>query len=121
MEAGDPGIDAACVSLEHRPLCRSRPGQHCACDATEAEQPRGAVLFDRHRAKELRELSCGETAREIHLEKAVLAVRKSGAVGQIGAPGSLDGRHPERIARDVHRRAEPRSTQLTVELRQRPV
>src|SRR5262249_16569504 len=104
-EAGDAGVDAARVRLQQRSVGRGGRSYDLARHRAEAEQTGLAVLSDRHPAEELRELAGREPPREIHLEKAVLAVHEAGRVGEINPIGGLDGRDPKRVSTDAHRGA----------------
>ena len=48
------------------------------------------------------ELACRDTPQEIHLEEAVLTVHEAGRIGEIGASGGFERRHPKRVALDLH-------------------
>ncbi len=76
------------------------------------------VLPEATRAEQLRQLAGREPARQVHLEKAVLGMRVTRGVGQIGARGGGDHRNAARIALDGGFSAERRRVRRAVELRQ---
>jgi hypothetical protein len=80
--------------------------------------PRAPIVLQGDTAEQFGELTAGEPAREIHLEKTVLRVREAGRERKVGAIRSRDGGNAERVALDADRRGDT-SRALTVEPRKR--
>ena len=74
------------------------------------EQAGLLVLLDRHLPEQLGELASGEPARQVHLEKAILAVDESRRVSEVDAIRGRDSGNTEAIPLDFHRRREARGT-----------
>src|SRR6202034_3727913 len=104
-ESFESRIYAAGIGLEQRTVLRVGLRQHLARHVAEPEEAELAVLIERHRTEQLRELARGEPPRQVHLEEAILRVQEAGGEGEVAAAGRRDGRHAARIARDGHRRA----------------
>ena len=94
-------------------------GDHLPRDSAEPEKARLAILLERHRTEQFRELPGREAPREVHLEEAILGVEEAGGEGKIAPIGGLDRRHAARIAGDAYRGGELGLSQLPVEPRQR--
>ena len=117
-QRGEPGVHAARVRLDDSALLRRARLDHAARHRAKAETPRAPVLFERHRAEQLGQLAGRETARQVHLEEAVLGVRITQRVGEIGARGGGDHRDAARIALDGGFAAERRRVRRAFDLRQ---
>ena len=117
-ERREAGIDASGVGVEEGAL----PGRGVCDDLlgepAEAVHARAAVHAHSGGTEEFRQFARGAAPLEIHLEKPLLSVEKAERPHDVGAHYAGDGRHAERVARNIHRRAESGQLHPAIELRQ---
>ena len=100
-------IDAGSVGFEALPHRRGQVREGRLSQAVKAEHPHLRVGANQLRPEDLRQPAGAVTPHRLHLEKAVLRMRKAEAEGGIRIIARGDQRDPIGITRYRYRRVEP--------------
>jgi hypothetical protein len=107
LQAGEAGVDAGGIALEHHPVRLGQRGQRHAGAGGEAMDAPLAVDRQQRLAEQPGQLAGAGAAQQVHLEEALLRVDEAGGPGDVAAVGCRGSSARLGVARHADRAAQP--------------